>query len=323
MNMPLLDICELRVHFDTPGGIGRAVSSVNLAIGPGETVGLIGESGCGKSVTALSVLGLIPTPPGRVVGGSIRFEGSDLLKMNDDAMRRVRGRKIGMIFQEPMTALNPVLSIGRQVTEPLMAHLGASPDHARIEASRWLDRVRIPASASCMNAYPHELSGGMRQRVMIAMAMICKPKLLIADEPTTALDVTLQQQILSLIGELKTELNMAMLLITHDLGVVAQTARRVAVMYAGRIVETAAVGPLFAEPLHPYTRGLMRSTPRLGMPAGQIPEIPGMVPDATRPAAGCSFAERCPSVFQRCRTQGPELTTIRAGRQVSCWLYDK
>jgi oligopeptide/dipeptide ABC transporter ATP-binding protein len=297
------------------------VESVRLAIARGETVGLVGESGCGKSVTALAVMGLIPSPPGRVVAGSIHFDGNDLLQVARESLRRIRGRDIGMIFQEPMTALNPVLTIGRQVAEPLVTHLGMSPVEARTEAARWLDRVRIPSATSRLRAYPHELSGGMRQRVMIAMAMICRPKLLIADEPTTALDVTLQRQILALMDELKTELKTAMLLITHDLGVVAQTAQRVAVMYAGRIVETAPVKPLFADPRHPYTRGLMLSSPRLGMAAGRIPEIPGMVPDATQSIAGCPFADRCPSVFDRCRTEPPTLTAVEPDRLVSCWLY--
>jgi peptide/nickel transport system ATP-binding protein len=317
----LLDIRGLSVHFYTPEGIGRAVESVSLSIVPGETLGLVGESGCGKSVTTLAVVGLVPTPPGRVVAGEIRFQGNDLLKATPEALRRIRGREIGMIFQEPMTALNPVLTIGRQVAEPLVTHLGMSRSDALKKASRWLDRVRIPSAASRLGAYPHELSGGMRQRVMIAMAMICRPRLLVADEPTTALDVTLQRQILSLMAELKTELDTAMLLITHDLGVVAQTAGRVAVMYAGRVVETADVRPLFADPLHPYTQGLLQSMPRLGAARGRLHEIPGTVPAATEPISGCPFAGRCPSVFDRCRHDAPALESVQPGRQVSCWLY--
>jgi len=318
----LLDIRGLSVHFYTPEGVGRAVESVSLTIAPGETLGLVGESGCGKSVTTLAVVGLVPSPPGRIVAGKIRFQGRDLLKADPETLRRIRGREIGMIFQEPMTALNPVLTIGRQVAEPLVEHLGTSRTEALKKAARWLDRVRIPSASSRLGAYPHELSGGMRQRVMIAMAMICRPRLLVADEPTTALDVTLQRQVLSLMAELKAELDTAMLLITHDLGVVAQTAGRVAVMYAGRVVETAGVRPLFAEPLHPYTRGLLQSMPRLGAGRGRLHEIPGTVPAATDPIGGCPFAGRCPSAFDRCRYDDPVLEMVQQGRQVSCWLYD-
>ena len=321
MKAPLLDIRGLSVHFHTPEGIGRAVESVSLSIAPGETLGLVGESGCGKSVTALAVIGLVPSPPGRFVAGEIWFENRPLLQADAETLRRIRGHRIGMIFQEPMTALNPVLTIGRQVAEPLVAHLGLSRTEALKKAARWLDRVRIPSASNRLRAYPHELSGGMRQRVMIAMAMICRPRLLVADEPTTALDVTLQRQILSLMADLKAELDTAMLLITHDLGVVAQTAGRVAVMYAGRVVETAAVGPLFAEPLHPYTKGLLRSMPRTGGSRGRLHEIPGTVPAATEPIRGCPFARRCPSVFDRCRHTPPVLTVVRPQRQVSCWLH--
>jgi peptide/nickel transport system ATP-binding protein len=321
MSDALLELQGLSVNFYTPEGIGRAVESVDLAISAGETLGLVGESGCGKSVTALAVLGLVPSPPGRIVAGEIRFKGNNLLQTSPETLRRIRGREIGMIFQEPLTALNPVLTIGRQVAEPLMVHLGVSRSEALKKAARWLDRVRIPSAAGRLGSYPHELSGGMRQRVMIAMAMICRPQLLVADEPTTALDVTLQRQILSLMAGLKNELGTAMLLITHDLGVVAQTAQRVAVMYAGRMVETAAVGPLFAEPLHPYTQGLLHSMPQLGANSGRLHEIPGSVPAATDSIGGCPFAPRCPSAFDRCRYASPVLTTVRPGRQVSCWLY--
>ena len=321
MSDALLDIRGLSVHFFTPEGIGRAVEAVNLSIAPGETLGLVGESGCGKSVTTLAVVGLVPSPPGRVVAGEVRFLGKDLLQADPETLRRIRGRKIGMIFQEPMTALNPVLTIGRQVAEPLVAHLGMSRTDAMKQAARWLDRVRIPSVEKRLGNYPHELSGGMRQRVMIAMAMICRPRLLVADEPTTALDVTLQRQVLSLMAELKAEMDTAMLLITHDLGVVAQTAGRVAVMYAGRVVETADVGPLFADPLHPYTRGLLQSMPSLGAGSRRLHEIRGTVPAATDPISGCPFAGRCPSAFDRCRHEAPTLETVRPERQVSCWLY--
>jgi len=318
----LLDIRGLSIRFYTPEGIGRAVEGVNLSIAPGETLGLVGESGCGKSVTTLAVVGLVPSPPGRVVAGEVRFRGQDLLQVDPETLRRIRGREIGMIFQEPMTALNPVLTIGRQVAEPLVAHMGMSRTGALKQAARWLDRVRIPSAEKRLGNYPHELSGGMRQRVMIAMAMICRPRLLIADEPTTALDVTLQRQVLSLMAELKGEVDTAMLLITHDLGVVAQTAGRVAVMYAGRVVENANVRPLFADPLHPYTQGLLQSMPRLGAGSGRLHEIPGTVPAATDLISGCPFSGRCPSAFDRCQHDAPVLKTARPGRQVSCWLYD-
>lgn len=321
MSDALLDIRGLSVHFFTPEGIGRAVEAVDLSIVPGETLGLVGESGCGKSVTTLAVVGLVPSPPGRVVAGEVRFLGRDLLQVDPETLRRIRGREIGMIFQEPMTALNPVLTIGRQVAEPLVAHLGMSRTDALKKAARWLDRVRIPSAEKRLGSYPHELSGGMRQRVMIAMAMICRPRLLIADEPTTALDVTLQRQVLSLMAELKAELETAMLLITHDLGVVAQTAGWVAVMYAGRVVETANVRPLFADPLHPYTQGLLKSMPILGADRGRLHEIRGRVPAATDLISGCPFAGRCSSAFDRCRYEAPELETVRPRRKVSCWLF--
>ena len=320
MNETVLDIHDLSVHFDTPEGIGRAVDSVSLSIASGETLGLVGESGCGKSVTALSVIGLVPSPQGRIVDGSIYFGGQDLVLLDNEPLRRIRGRKIGMIFQEPMTALNPVLPIGRQVAEPLVAHFSLSRAEAGKKACRWLDRVRIPSAQARLSAYPHELSGGMRQRVMIAMAMICRPRLLIADEPTTALDVTLQRQILSLMAGLKNEFNTAMLLITHDLGVVAQTADHVAVMYAGRIVETADVRSLFAEPLHPYTKGLLRSMPRLGKDRSRLYEIPGTVPAITQAINGCPFAGRCPSAIDICRSRTPQLLEVGPKRKVSCLL---
>jgi oligopeptide transport system ATP-binding protein len=321
VNGTLLDIRGLSIRFDTPEGIGRAVESVSLSVAAGETLGLVGESGCGKSVTALAVVGLVPSPPGRITAGNVFFNGCDLLRAESERLRRIRGREIGMIFQEPMTALNPVLTIGRQVAEPLVTHLGISRREALKKAARWLNRVRIPSAKRRLRAYPHELSGGMRQRVMIAMAMICRPQLLIADEPTTALDVTLQRQILSLMAELKAELGTALLLITHDLGVVAQTAGRVAVMYAGRVVETADTVPLFAEPLHPYTQGLLQSMPRMDMAAGRLHEISGTVPPATQKIIGCPFAGRCPSEVARCRTEAPALTAVRPGRKVSCWLH--
>ena len=261
MQTRLLEIEDLSVHFHTPEGVARAVDGVGFHLDAGETVGLVGESGCGKSVTSLSILGLVSAPPGRIESGEIKFAGRNLLDLDAEGLRKIRGNQISMIFQEPMTSLNPVLPIGRQVAEPLMLHRGLGKNDALKEAARWLDHVKIPAAEKRLDSYPHELSGGMRQRVMIAMAMVCGPKLLIADEPTTALDVTIQAQILSLMIWLKQELDMALLLITHDLGVVAQMAARVVVMYAGQIVEEASVADIFDHPFHPYTRGLLNSIP--------------------------------------------------------------
>ena len=305
MEQNLLEIKDLSVHFHSPEGVGRAVDNVSLSIAPGETLGLVGESGCGKSVTSLSILGLIPTPPGRIHSGQILFDGKDLRSMGENGLRSVRGRDISMIFQEPMTSLNPVLPIGRQVAEPLMVHQRISKDQALEKAARWLDRVKIPAPEKRLKEYPHQLSGGMRQRVMIAMAMVCRPKLLIADEPTTALDVSIQSQILSLMDGLRRDTGMSVLLITHDLGVVAQMARRVVVMYAGQVVETAGLQDLFAHPFHPYTKGLLKSIPRLGSRAAgarkRLEEIKGAVPSLFEPLDGCRFADRCPQVFDICR----------------------
>ena len=327
MSRALLDIRDLKVRFHTPEGVAQAVDGVGLKVASGEAVGLVGESGCGKSVTALSILRLISSPPGEIHEGGILFEGKDLLSLSEERMRRIRGRDISMIFQEPMTSLNPVLTIGRQVSEPFVTHLGTDPDEAKEKAAHWLHRVKIPAAAQRLGDYPHQLSGGMRQRVMIAMALTLKPKLLIADEPTTALDVTIQAQILSLIRELKEELGMAMLLITHDLGVVAQTANRVVVMYAGEVVEEADVVTLFDNPFHPYTRGLLRSMPRLGKMRKEsktrLTEIPGLVPRLTERIAGCKFADRCPSVFSLCRERRPELSPVDGTTQSArCWLRE-
>jgi oligopeptide/dipeptide ABC transporter ATP-binding protein len=326
MNKKLLDIKDLAVHFHLPEGIARAVDGVSFHLDTGETIGLVGESGCGKSVTALSILGLIPSPPGRIESGRIIFNGQDLLHLNGEGLRKIRGRDIAMIFQEPMTSLNPVLSIGRQVAEPLMVHQGLGKSAAFDQAVRWLDRVRIPAAAKRLNDYPHQLSGGMRQRVMIAMAMVCGPQLLIADEPTTALDVTIQAQILSLMNRLKEELKMSMLLITHDLGVVAQMAARVVVMYAGQVIETADVTDIFDRPFHPYTRGLLKSMPRTAGRAtsrsGRLSEIPGTVPPLTDVITGCKFADRCAHAFELCRYQPPRLLPVGQGHSARCWLKE-
>src|SRR5271156_1848314 len=286
---PILEVADLRTWFFTRDGVVRAVDGVSFHVIPGETLAIVGESGCGKSVTALSVLRLIPSPPGRIVSGMIRFAGRDLLSLGEAEMRDVRGNEISMIFQEPMTSLNPVLTIGHQIAETLTLHQGLSRRAALDRAIEMLTLVRIPEAERRIRQYPHQLSGGMRQRVMIAMALSCNPKVLIADEPTTALDVTIQAQILNLMHELKQKLGTAVILITHDLGVVAETAQRVVVMYAGRKVEEAPVEVLFEEPLHPYTRGLMRAIPRLDVEADaagtrpRLQEIPGLVPNLTRP----------------------------------------
>jgi len=326
MSKELLNIEDLSVHFHTPEGVCRAVENVGFNLFPGETLGLVGESGCGKSVTSLSILGLIPSPPGRISSGRILFQGRNLLDLNDEELRKIRGRDISMIFQEPMTSLNPVLPIGRQVSEPLMVHKNMSRREAYEEAAVWLEYVKIPAARMRLNDYPHQLSGGMRQRVMIAMAMVCRPKLLIADEPTTALDVTIQSQILSLMLMLKEELDMSVLLITHDLGVVSQMAKRVVVMYAGQVVEEARVEDLFDQPFHPYTQGLLKSMPRLGNRiAGQtkrLYEISGTVPPLTEIIEGCKFADRCLHVFNLCREKQPALFSIQDGQQVRCWLKE-
>ena len=319
---PVLDVTDLRTHFFTQDGITRAVDGLSFSIAPGETLGIVGESGCGKSVTALSIMRLLPAGLGRTVGGSVMFGGRDLLELDEAAMRRIRGDRIAMVFQEPMTSLNPVLTIGEQISEAVMIHQGKSRSEAGARAEEMLTLVRIPDAARRMKDYPHQFSGGMRQRVMIAMALSCHPQLLIADEPTTALDVTIQAQILKLMLELKGRIGAAILLITHDLGVVAETCQRVIVMYAGRKVEEAAVLDLFDRPLHPYTRGLMASIPRhrKGVaPARRLQEIPGMVPNLRDPITGCAFAPRCPLATARCAAEAPPVRTGAGGHAVSCW----
>jgi peptide/nickel transport system ATP-binding protein len=321
-NTPLIEITDLATHFFTRDGVVRAVDGVSYAVSAGETLAVVGESGCGKSVTALSVLGLVASPPGKVVGGSIRFRGKNLLECSEKEMRSIRGNEISMIFQEPMSSLNPVLTIGQQVSEPLMVHQGLSRAAAKVRAVEMLNMVHIPAAARRVNEHPHQLSGGMRQRVMIAMALACEPQLLIADEPTTALDVTIQAQILELMQELKQRLGTAIILITHDLGVVAEMAQRVVVMYAGRKVEEAPVKALFARPLHPYTRGLMGAIPKLGSRHGantRLTEIPGMVPSLRgNRLNGCPFAPRCPLAMQQCVEVEPLLRELGPGHTVAC-----
>jgi peptide/nickel transport system ATP-binding protein len=313
----LLEIRGLRTAFATDSGTFNAVDGVSLTLEPGRTLGLVGESGCGKSVTALSILGLI-AKPGRITGGEILFEGEDLLKLPAARMRAVRGDRISMIFQEPMTSLNPAFTVGDQIVEGILKHRAIGRDAARRQAIEMLERVRMPSPAQRFDEHPHRLSGGMRQRAMIAMALALKPKLLIADEPTTALDVTIQAQILELMRMLRDETGTAIILITHDLGVVAEIAQDVAVMYAGRIVERAPVEKLFAEPQHPYTIGLLGSIPRLHLEQARLPAIEGQVPDPLALPAGCRFRPRCPFAGTRC-VEDPALTAVAPGHEAACW----
>jgi peptide/nickel transport system ATP-binding protein len=319
----VLDVKNLKTVFFTNSGLFKAVDDVSFSVRRGETLAIVGESGCGKSVTALSVMRLVPDPPGRIVGGSIVLEGTDLLALDDDEMRAVRGNRISMIFQEPMTSLNPVMRIGDQITEALRLHQNISNKEAWKQAVDMLRLVRIPEPERRAREYPHQLSGGMRQRAMIAMALACRPVLLIADEPTTALDVTIQAQILALMADLQKRLGTGLILITHDLGVVAQTAQRVIVMYAGRKVEEASVEALFEDPIHPYTRGLMASMPAvisLGTKTeARLTEIPGMVPSLTNLPPGCAFAPRCPLAIDRCRAEYPPLQEFGGKHLAACW----
>jgi peptide/nickel transport system ATP-binding protein/oligopeptide transport system ATP-binding protein len=315
---PLLVVQDLRTHFFTDRGVARAVDGVSFAIPAGSTLGLVGESGCGKSVTALSILRLVPDPPGRIVGGSILFDGRNLLGCSEEEIRHVRGNQISMVFQEPMTSLNPVFTIGDQIGEALLLHRRMSRRDAQAEAIDMLRRVRIPSAETLIHQYPHQISGGMRQRVMIAMALVCRPKLLIADEPTTALDVTIQAQILELLEDLQEEFGMAVLLITHDLGIVADLADAVAVMYAGRIVEYAPTRELFAKPRHPYTLGLFHSRPRLGVKKQRLDVIPGLVPNPADFPSGCRFHPRCAYVADDCRKTDVALETVSVQHDSAC-----
>lgn len=316
--MALLSIEGLQTRFTSDGTSLLAVDDVSISIEPGQTVGVVGESGCGKSVTALSVMGLIPEPPGKIVGGRILFDGEDLLTRSPAEMRRIRGKRIGMIFQEPMTSLNPVFTVGEQIGEGLRLHEGLDRKQARVRAIEMLQLVGIPAPEDRVDRYPHEMSGGMRQRVMIAMALACNPDLLIADEPTTALDVTIQAQILELIRRLQKERQMAVMLITHDLGVVAETCERVVVMYAGRVVERASSDELFANPRHPYTAGLLRSIPGARGRGERLQTIPGMVPNLAELGVGCRFRDRCDRAVGVCSGSDPELVQLGGGRAVAC-----
>jgi len=317
----LLDVVDLQTHFVTRGGVVRAVDGVSWDVAEGETVALVGESGCGKSVSALSIMRLVAAPAGRIVGGRILFKGRDLLTLDEEAMRRVRGREIAMIFQEPMTSLNPVLTIGRQMTEGLETHLAMTPTAARTRAAELLSMVGIPDPARRLPQYPHQFSGGMRQRMMIAMALACEPSLVLADEPTTALDVTIQAQILELMKSLSRRLGVAMLMITHNLGIVARYADRVNVMYAGKIIERGTAREIYANPRHPYTLGLLRSVPRLDEPRrAKLQPIPGQPPDLSRLPGGCSFAPRCAYAIDRCRVEEPGLDPVAADHLSACWL---
>ncbi|MEQ1802408.1 MAG: ABC transporter ATP-binding protein [Gammaproteobacteria bacterium] len=317
---PVLRVRDLSVEFVTEEGVIRAVDRVSFDVQPNETLGLVGESGCGKTVTGLSILRLIPMPPGRIASGSIELNGQDLVPLPDGEIEDIRGRDISMIFQEPMTALNPVFTIGNQMTDVLCRHRDLTRRQARVVAAELLAKVNIPAPASRLGDYPHQLSGGMRQRVMIAMALSCNPQLLIADEPTTALDVTTQAQVLRQISELQAEFRMAVILVTHDLGVVAETCRRAVVMYCGSIVEAGEVAALFGQPRHPYTAGLLASIPRLRTERlAELPVIPGRVPDLLNLPTGCRFADRCPRVQERCRVERPPLAAAGApGAAVAC-----
>lgn len=319
----LLEVKNLRTHFFTEDGVVPAVDGVDFELKPGETLGIVGESGCGKSVTSISVLGLVPNPPGKIIDGEILFEGRDLIKLPESEMQKIRGNDIAMIFQEPMTSLNPVFTIGRQIAEAIMLHQKVDKKGARERCIEMLKLVGIPRAEEAVDEYPHQFSGGMRQRAMIAMALSCNPKLLIADEPTTALDVTIQAQIIELMKDLKEKLNTAIMLITHDLGVVAEMADHVIVMYAGRVVEEADVIDLFKDPKHPYTIGLMKSKPTLEGNARRLDVIPGAVPNPLSMPKGCAFNPRCPHAMDICREKMPNLINIEGNRKVRCWLYEK
>jgi len=320
---PLLEVRNLKTVFFLPEGISKAVDNVSFHVESGEIVGLVGESGCGKSVTALSILGLIPWPPGRIVSGELFFQAKDLRKMSASELRNIRGNRISMIFQEPMTSLNPVYTIGDQIMEVYTEHGGFSRKEAREKTEEMLKKVQIPSPSKRIHEYPHQLSGGMRQRAMIAMALACNPQLILADEPTTALDVTIQAQILELIVQLQESLGTSIVLITHNLGIVAEFSRRVIVMYSGKIVEEAPVIPIFEAPLHPYTIGLLNSIPQLGQKIHgkhRLAEIPGMVPSLNNLPEGCYFHPRCGHAKEICRKEEPILLEAEAGHKVACWM---
>ena len=318
----LLQVEGLKTWFHTEEGTAKAVDGVSFDVRPRETLGIVGESGCGKSVTSLSILRLIPQPPGEIAGGRILFRGLDLLELPEKEMRKIRGNEIAMIFQEPMTSLNPVYTVGDQIGEVLRLHRDMSKDEARERSIEMMRRVRIPDPEQRVDEYPHQLSGGQRQRVMIAMALACDPALLIADEPTTALDVTVQAQILALLNQLQEEYGMSIMLITHDLGVIAETAHRVVVMYAGVVAEVGTAEQVFGGPNHPYTEGLKAAIPKLGERIERLHTIPGSVPSPYEEIIGCPFQNRCPYVMDRCRREFPELYSLSPGHEARCFLYD-
>ncbi|MBT2256583.1 ABC transporter ATP-binding protein [Priestia megaterium] len=319
----MIQIKNLHVQFSTYGGRVQAVRGVSFDLHKGETLAIVGESGCGKSVTSQSIMRLIPTPPGRITSGSILFKGQDLTKLSEKKMRDIRGADISMIFQDPMTALNPTLRVGEQIAENIMQHENISKEKAKEKAFEMLELVGIPNPKERLKQYPHEFSGGMRQRIVIAMALVCNPEVLIADEPTTALDVTIQAQILELFKDIQQKTDVSIVLITHDLGVVAQVADRVAVMYAGKIVEIGTRRDIFYTPQHPYTKGLLRSVPRLDLYESELVPIAGSPPDLFAPPSGCSFAPRCPYVMEVCDRMYPASTKLKESHQVHCWLQDE
>ena len=322
----ILQVRDLKTHFETRKGTVKAVDGVSIEVNAGDTLGIVGESGCGKTVLALSIMRLIPEPPGRIVSGTIHFDGTDILGLNNEEMRKLRGREISMIFQEPMNSLNPVLKVGDQVAESIRLHQGLSKKDSLERALEMLKLVGMPSPEERLKNYPHQMSGGMRQRVMIAMALSCNPRLMLADEPTTALDVTIQAQIIELINAMKEKVGTSVILITHDLGVIAEAAQYAAVMYAGKVVEYCSASDLFSNPLHPYTEGLMKSTPNIG----EIPNdknvrlnvIPGTVPSLYSLPVGCSFQERCPYVMEICKKREPQLKEKFPGHQVRCWKQE-
>ncbi|WP_406506967.1 ABC transporter ATP-binding protein [Streptomyces sp. NBC_00212] len=317
----LLEVRDLQVEFKTRDGVAKAVNGVNYSVDAGETLAVLGESGSGKSVTAQAVMGILDMPPGRITGGEILFQGKDLLKLKEDERRKIRGSEMAMIFQDALSSLNPVLSVGDQLSEMFTVHRGMSRKDGKAKAVELMDRVRIPAAKERVGQYPHQFSGGMRQRIMIAMAMALEPSLIIADEPTTALDVTVQAQVMDLLAELQRELNMGLILITHDLGVVADVADKIAVMYAGRIVEQAPVHEIYKKPAHPYTKGLLESIPRLDQKGRELYAIKGLPPNLMHIPPGCAFNPRCPMAQDVCRTDVPPLFDVAADRQSACFFW--
>ena len=320
---PLLEVENLHVEFRTREGVAKAVNGVSYSVRGGQTLAVLGESGSGKSVTAQAIMGILDTPPGYVTDGEVRFRGKDILKIDEEERRKLRGASIAMIFQDALSALNPVFSVGWQIGEMFRVHQGMSRKDAKIKAIELMDKVKIPSAKERVNDYPHQFSGGMRQRVMIAMSIALNPQVLIADEPTTALDVTVQAQVMDLLAELQRESGMGLILITHDLGVVADVADRIAVMYAGRIVEEADVNEIYANPAHPYTQGLLRSIPRLDLKGHDIEVIKGLPPTLTRMPTGCAFHPRCPRVQERCKDEVPPLYDVSPGRGSACHFWQE